>query len=167
MALHLCRYGYDWVGTLSKDIFEKYWILHLCRYGYDGVGKDALSLDIFYHGTEYFTTTECQRAYATHASLWSLLSIYLASYFIHQIQGKIFSLEFFSSFLVWSPVPIFVPRVRAVMLKSFYEIPEMPDLQYKNAIMSRSVERMEDVCQINILLLFLLSWVLQIFWTET
>ena len=96
VALHLCRYGYDWVGTLSKDIFEKYWILHLCRYGYDGVGKDALSLDIFYHGTEYFTTTECQRAYATHASLWSLLSIYLASYFIHQIQGKIFSLECFS-----------------------------------------------------------------------
>ena len=46
---------------------------------------------------------------------------------------------------------------RAVMLKSFYEIPEMPDLQYKNAIMSRSVERMEDVCQINIFLLFLLS----------
>ena len=48
-------------------------------------------------------------------------------------------------FLVWSPVPIFVPRATAVMLKSFYEIPEMPDLQYKNAIMSRSVERMEDV----------------------
>ena len=61
-------------------------------------GKDALFVDIFYH-------QECQRAYATHASLWWLLSIYLASYFIQLIWSQIFSrnvfllLRFFFLFL--------------------------------------------------------------------
>ena len=98
--------------------------LHFCRYGYDGVGKDALSVDIFYH-------QECQRAYATHASLWWLLSIYLASYFIRMIsEAKCSTFQFFSP-----------PYFRAMCEeKSFYEIPEMPRLQYKNANMSCSVE---------------------------
>ena len=121
--------------------------LHFCRYGYDGVGKDALSLDIFYH-------QECQRAYATHASLWWLLSIYLASYFIQMISEATNFLWNVQTFQFFSP-----PYFRATCdEKSFYEIPEMPRLQYKNANMSRSVEGKGELSQIIISCLFALSW---------
>ena len=121
--------------------------LHFCRYGYDGVGKDALSVDIFYH-------QECQRAYATHASLWWLLSIYLASYFIQMISEATNFLWNVQTFQFFSP-----PYFRATCdEKSFYEIPEMPRLQYKNANMSRSVEGKGELSQIIISCLFALSW---------
>ena len=69
-----------------------YFAVTLCRYGYDRVGEDALSEDIFYH-------QECQRAYAWHASLWSLVSIYLASYFILLIGRK--GKNYISLLFIW------------------------------------------------------------------
>ena len=69
-----------------------YFAVTLCRYGYDRVREDAVSEDIFYH-------QECQRAYAWHASLWSLVSIYLASYFILLIGRK--GKNYISLLFIW------------------------------------------------------------------
>ena len=80
-------------------------------------------------------------------TLMALVNLSCIILYSADLKPNIFS-ECFSSSSFF--LPIFVPLVRIVRLKSFYEIPEMPHLQYRNAIMSRSVEEKEEVCQINI-----------------
>ena len=79
-----------------------YFAVTLCRYGYDRVREDAVSEDIFYH-------QECQRAYAWHASLWSLVSIYPASYFILLIGKKAKTIFVFS---------LLVTQIRTIVLEN-------------------------------------------------